>query len=59
MFNDLSRQNGSIDHVLNCCVERKLSTLLLNKVLGLKKRPGYIGLPYVGDSSCRFEGQIR
>ena len=55
---DLFRQNGYPDHVVNRCIDKKLSTWPSEKVFGPKKYPVCIRLPYIGDVSFRFEGQI-
>ena len=56
---DLFRQNGYPDHVANRCIDKKLSTWSSEKVFGPKNCPVYIRLPYIGDVSYKFEGQIR
>ena len=56
---DLFRQNGYSEQVVNRCIDKKLSTWSSEKVIGSIKCPMYIRLPYIGDVSYRFEGQIR
>ena len=49
MLKELFRQNGYPDHVVNRCVDKKFSTWSSEKVIGPKKCPVYIRLPFIGD----------